>query len=141
MATAPANRTPAQLFALVFGVVYLLVGIVGLFFSGSFLHGVADDKLIAFRLNYFHDIVHILLGLVWIGASRTFAASKAINLLFGAVLLLIALLGFLNLDLMHTLFNITSAGAPDNFLHLVTGLLGVYFGTAGAAGSSVVAPT
>ncbi|MGH2694973.1 MAG: DUF4383 domain-containing protein, partial [Actinomycetota bacterium] len=71
MATVAAGRSPAQLFALVFGVVYLAVGVLGLFFADEFTKGSPDDELIIFRVNHLHNIVHIALGVVWIGASRT----------------------------------------------------------------------
>lgn len=132
MATAPATKSPAQLFALVFGVVYLLVGIVGFFFADEFTRGSADDELIVFRINHLHNIVHVGLGVVWLGASRTLAAAKAVNVLLGAVLIVVAILGLTAIDLVHILLNIVDSSDPDNFLHIVTGALALYFGTAGA---------
>lgn len=132
MATAPATKSPAQLFALVFGVVYLLVGIVGFFFADKFTRGSADDELIVFRINHLHNIVHVGLGVVWLGASRTLAAAKAVNVVLGAVLIVVAILGFTAIDLVHILLNIVDSSDPDNFLHIVTGALALYFGTAGA---------
>lgn len=140
MATATAPRSPAQMFALVIGIVYLAVGILGFFFADEFTGGTEDDKLIIFRINHLHNIVHLALGVVWLGAARTLAAAKTINLALGAVLLLVALLGFTAMEFMHTLLNIMSGGDPDNFLHLVTGALGVYFGTAGATAGGEEGP-
>jgi hypothetical protein len=130
MATATGTRSNAQTFALVFGVVYLLVGIVGFFVTGfEDFANQAGDKLIIFHVNGLHNIVHILLGIGWIGAARTHAAAKGINTLFGAVLLLVFVLGLFDLKFLA----IHNAGDPDNYLHLVTGALSLYFGTAGAA--------
>lgn len=129
---ASATRTPGQMYALVIGAVYLLVGVAGFFFASEFTEGSADDKLIVFRLNHLHNLVHLGLGVGWLAASRTAAAAKSINLLYGVVLLLVAVLGFTGIDLMHTLLNIAESTDPDNFLHLVTGGLALYFGTAGA---------
>lgn len=108
------------------------MGIIGFFFADEFRRGSADDELIVFRLNHLHNIVHVALGVVWIGASRTLAAAKAINVLLGAVLIVVAILGFTAIDLVHTLLNIVDSSDPDNFLHIVTGALALYFGTAGA---------
>ncbi len=72
------------------------------------------------------------MGIGWLAASRTVSAAKGINTLFGVVLLLVAVLGFTAVDLVHTLLNIVSSSDPDNFLHLVTGGLALYFGTAGS---------
>ncbi|MQA99035.1 MAG: DUF4383 domain-containing protein [Actinobacteria bacterium] len=120
------------MFALVIGVVYLLVGIAGFFVAGSFTGGSADDKLILFPINHLHNIIHVALGVGWIWGSRTVATAKQINTLFGIVLLAVAVLGFVVPDFMQDLINVQSAGDADNFLHLVTGALGLYFGTAGA---------
>jgi hypothetical protein len=136
---ASANRTPGQLYALVVGAVYLLVGVVGFFFVSEFTEGSSDDQFIIFRLNHLHNLVHVVLGVGWLAASRTAVAAKGINTLFGAVLLLVAILGFTGIDLMHTLFNITESTDPDNFLHLVTGGIALFFGTVGAAGPRDVA--
>ena len=55
------------------------------------------------------------------------------------MLLLVAVLGFTGIDLVHTLLNITESTDPDNFLHLVTGGIALYFGTVGAAATRDVA--
>jgi hypothetical protein len=140
MAISAARRTPAQTFALALGVVYLAVGVLGFFFAEEFTGGRADDELIVFRVNHLHNIIHVALGVVWIGASRTLAAARGVNLLLGVVLVLLAVLGFASVDFMHDLFNIVEAGDPDNWLHLVTGLLAVYFGTAGASARTSATP-
>jgi hypothetical protein len=132
MQAAANPKTPGQLFALVIGAVYLLVGLVGFFFASEFTKGSAGDEFIIFRLNHLHNIIHVALGAGWLLASRTASAAKSINLLFGVVLLIVALLGFTAIDLVHTLFNIVEGSDPDNFLHLVTGALAIYFGTVGA---------
>jgi Domain of unknown function (DUF4383) len=128
---AGATRTPGQLYALVIGAVYLLVGIVGFFFASEFTKGTVKDEFIIFRLNHLHNVIHVLLGIGWLAASRTVALSKTINTLFGAVLLLVAVVGFTGTDLVHTLLNITKSTDPDNFLHLITGGIALYFGIAG----------
>jgi len=135
---AGATRTPGQLYALVIGAVYLLVGIVGFFVASEFTKGTADDELIIFRLNHLHNLIHVVLGIGWLAASRTVALSKTVNTLFGVVLLLVAILGFTGIDLVHTLLNITESTDPDNFLHLVTGGIALYFGTTRAGDRRVV---
>jgi hypothetical protein len=117
------------MFALVVGVVYLLVGIAGFFVTGfSDFAAEHGDKLIIFHVNGLHNIVHIVLGVGWIGASGSHSSAKGINTLFGAVLLLVFVLGLFDLNFLA----IDGAGDPDNYLHLVTGALSLYFGTAGA---------
>lgn len=128
-----AVRSPAQMFALVFGAVYTLVGVLGFFVAGTVTGGSVDDKLILFPVNHLHNVVHLAIGLAWIVAARTHAWAKGVNVLIGATYLLVALLGFTGIELMHTLLNIHTSGSADNFLHLVSGAAALYFGTVGAA--------
>ena len=130
MATSASTRTPAQMWAMAFGVVYLLVGIVGFAVTG--FENFADntnDKLIIFELNPLHNIVHLLLGVVWLGAARAHNTAKSVNLAFGVVLALVTVLGFAG---ALEWLSIDGASDPDNFLHLVTAAGSLYFGTAGA---------
>jgi hypothetical protein len=115
----------------------LIVGVVGFFFADEFTKGGAADEFIIFRLNHLHNIINVDLGVVWIGASRTATATKAVNVLLDAILIVVALVGFTAIDLVHTLLNIVDSSDPENFLHLATGALAIYFGTAGAAGRSL----
>jgi hypothetical protein len=135
MARAVGSRTPAQMFALVFGIVYLVVGIVGFAVTGfdSFAGKTYNDELIIFAVNPLHNVVHILLGAVWIGAASTHANAKLVNLVFGVVLLLVAILGLVG---ALNWLAIKDAGSPDNYLHLATAALALYFGTAGAEGTA-----
>ena len=133
MAERVSTRTPAQTFALVFGAVYALVGVLGFFVAKGVTGGSVDDKLILFPVNHLHNVVHLGIGAVWLIASRTHAAAKGVNTAIGAVYLLVALLGFTGIDLMHTLLNIHGSGDADNFLHVASGALALYFGTSGAA--------
>ena len=132
MATRSDTRSNAQTFALVFGAVYLLIGILGFFVAEEFTGGSPNDKLILFPVNHMHNIVHLLIGALWLGASRRHDTAKQANTFIGVTYLLVALLGFLGLEFMQDLLNIHGSGSADNFLHLASGALALYFGTAGA---------
>ena len=128
-------RTPAQTFALVFGVVYLLVGIVGFFVTGfdGFASKSYDEKLILFPLNPLHNIVHIAIGALWIGSAAKHATAKSTNMLIGVMYAAVAVLGLVGvLDFLE----IKDAGSADNYLHLATAALAIYFGSAGAEGTT-----
>jgi hypothetical protein len=132
--TTGGARTPAQTYGLVFGAIYLLVGIIGFAFTGfsDFATG-TTDKIIIFHVNPLHNLVHIALGAVLIAGSRTHASAKTANLVIGVVLLVVALIGFIETpDKVLEWLNIHGATDADNFLHLITGAAAVYFGTAGA---------
>lgn len=133
MATAAGTRTPAQMFALVFGVVYVLVGILGFFATGfDNFSSNGDDTLIIFEVNPLHNIVHLLIGAVWVGAATTHAAAKSMNTLLGVAYLLVFLLGIFG---AAEWLSIDDGVVPDDILHLLSGALSLYFGTAGAEGT------
>lgn len=127
------NRTPAQLFALVFGIVYLAVGLVGFAVTGfdNFAGKTFDEELIIFAVNPLHNIVHLGLGAVWIGAAAKHATAKSANMLLGVVLLLVFVLGMAG---VLEFLAIKDAGAADNYLHIATAALALYFGSVGAEG-------
>lgn len=142
-ARATSTRTPAQTFALAFGAVYLLIGILGFAFTGfDNFATFSEDELFFFPVNPLHNLVHLAIGAAWVGASRAHATAKTVNLAIGVVYLLVALLGFLEVEFVAELLNIREgAGDPDNFLHLISGAAAVYFGTAGAEGTAGRATT
>ncbi|MGH8929689.1 MAG: DUF4383 domain-containing protein [Egibacteraceae bacterium] len=124
MATAGAARTQGQLFALVFGIVYVLIGLLG--FIGPLAPGGALLGL--FGINALHNIVHLAVGALLLFGSTSPAQAKTINLVVGIVYLLVAVLGLFNI-LVPGLINHNGA---DTALHFVSGALALYFGTAGA---------
>ena len=134
------TRTPAQTFALVFGAVYLLVGLVGFAATGFENFATWSDKeLIIFSLNPLHNLVHLAIGAAWVLSAARHDSAKAANLGIGVVYLLVAAVGFLEVEFVAELLTINgdavaraSATDPDNFLHLVSGAAAVFFGTAGA---------
>jgi hypothetical protein len=131
MAQDARTKSPAQLFALVFGAVYLLVGIVGFFVTGfdDIAGKTYNEELIIFALNPLHNVVHLAIGAVWIAAASSPAGAKGVNLLFGVVLGLVAVLGFAG---ALNWLAIEDAGSADNWLHTATAILAIYFGTVGA---------
>ncbi len=139
MATTPAAtaaRGPGQLFALVFGAVYLVVGIIG-FFLDPEIFGI-------FGVNALHNIVHLALGVTWLAVFNNAATTKSVNLIFGVVLIAVAILGFAGLLDQDGIVNLNieaGAGGADNWLHIATGVLALYFGTAGATTTRAPAAT
>ena len=128
--TATGNRSNAQLFALVFGVVYLAIGLIGFAITGfdNFAKDTAESLLI-FQINPLHNIAHLGVGALLLAGSRSHDAAKSVNLMVGVVYLLLAILGFAGNILIEDLLNNNMA---DTFLHLGTAALAIFFGTAGA---------
>ena len=123
----------AKTLALVFGYVFLLVGILG-FFSNPI---VGPTGLFLTDLN--HNIVHLLSGVVflWVGYA---AASKAgmVMKIFGVVYLLVALLGFMQSG--TSLLGILQSNMNDTWLHVVLGIVILLAGVR-ASKSPMVAQT
>lgn len=127
MATAVGTKTPAQTFALVFGAVYVLVGILGF---------VMDPILGIFEINLLHNIAHLAVGGLFLYGSKSAAGAKQISLIIGVVYGLLAILGFLDVLVPDLL----DANTADDFLHLATAAVALYFGTTGGTTAAPAAP-
>jgi hypothetical protein len=117
--------TPAQVFALVVGLVYLLIGLAGWAVTEGFTGRDPSVDLLGFDVNGLHNVVHLALGIGWLAAARMPGSARAVNMLFGAVLLVVGLAGLTGV--LDELLNIDGGTAPDNFLHIGTGVLSLVF--------------
>jgi hypothetical protein len=107
-----------RLVATVFGVVYLLVGVLGFTVSGNagFIDTEGGLLLGIFEVNPLHNIAHLLIGAaLLIGGLSGVAAAKTVNTVVGVAYLLLGIVGFF---LVGTAFNILALNTPDHFLHL-----------------------
>jgi hypothetical protein len=97
---AARNRTPALLYALVFGAVLLVVGILGFISDASFGSGndVDGSDFIIFEVNGWHNLVHILSGLLGLALWRRADSARLYALAFGATYLVVTVRGFITSD-------------------------------------------
>ena len=117
-----AARPWPQTLALVFGAVYLLVGIVGFFITGfDDFAGRTDETLIIFDINPLHNVVHLLIGAVGLALSRTLAGARTFGLLLAAGYGLAFLYGLFAVGQDWDFLNLNWA---DNILHLVSAIVG-----------------
>ena len=116
--------SPNRLLGTVFGVVYLLVGLLGFAYTGfsDFAGTNTDDKILGiFEVNPLHNIAHLLIGALLLFAARqSVAAAKGANTVVGAVYLLLGIVGLFILD---SEANILSLNSADNVLHLASAVL------------------
>jgi hypothetical protein len=139
--TAPARTglgawTPAQRFAAVLGAVYLAVAIAGFAltgFTGSGAHH--EHTLVIFAVNPLHNYIHLFLAAGWLAAAPRHGTARVANLAIGVVLGLVTVLGVFG---VLGVLGMSGMADPDNFLHLATASLALYFGSVGAGTSAAV---
>jgi Domain of unknown function (DUF4383) len=134
------RRSSAQVFALVIGATLVLAGILGFFYNASFGTGDGTERdavLGILDVNGWHNVVHIASGVVGLALAGSYGGARAFALGFGAIYLVVALLGFLAGD-GDEIFNLIPVNTEDNVLHLLIGLAGV---SAGLATPSTPAPS
>ena len=119
------TRTPAQLAALIFGVVFLLVGVLGFvpgLTSGVDSMGVAGPMsgsmlLGVFHVSVLHNIVHLLFGVAGIAMSRAPGAARSYLIGSGVIYLVLVIYGFL--VPADSAANFVPVNTADNWLHVV----------------------
>ena len=116
-----ANRSLNQTLSLAFGAVYAAVGLLGFAVSSDVdFAGQDGASLLGFDVNGLHNIVHLLIGVALLAASRAHASARAANLAIGSVYVLLAVLGpFIN----DTAADIIGLNGADHVLHLLSGVL------------------
>lgn len=119
MATTTPSRSVNQTLALAFGGVYALVGLAGFLVSDTFAAR-DDDALLGFEVNNLHNLVHLLIGVALITASRRLDAARTANLAIGVTYLALGVVGWFVDD---TSANVIALNSPDHLLHLASGAL------------------
>ena len=118
--------TRNQQFALLSAAVYLSAGVIGFFVTGfDDFASDTSEKLIILGLNPLHNVVHLVLGAVWLAAAFSPTNARIVNVALGVGLLAAFLLGVAG---GATFLNIDNAAEPDNYLHLVYGALSLFIG-------------
>ena len=132
-----ASRTPAQLYALVFGATLAVAGIIGFFYSSSFgSPGEVDGVLGILDVNGWHNVVHTATGVVGL-LSLGYSSARLYALGLGAVYVVVAIWGFAVGD-GGEILGFIPVNTEDNVLHTLIGLAGL---GAYAATPAVTKPT
>jgi zinc transporter ZupT len=126
-----------KMLAKVFGVVFLLVGVLG-FISNPIVGATGY-----FHADLMHNLVHMLLGIILLVASSTEARAATWLKIVGVVYLLVAILGFAMMPGMnmgsYQLLGLVGINGADNWLHVVLGIVVLLCGFGGGK-SAVAAP-
>jgi hypothetical protein len=132
------ERSPSQVYALLFGVTLVVAGIIGFFYSSSFGDpGKVDGVLGILDVNGWHNLVHIVSGLLGLAVFASYTNSRLYALVLGAVYIAISIAGFIAGDGTN-LLSIIPLNTEDNFLHLLIGIAGL---GAGLATPAIQPPT
>lgn len=119
--------------ALIFGLVFLAVGILG--FVPSMVQpptmhpevGMNHGLLLGyFPVNTAHNIVHILFGLWGLAASRSFGGARGYFQAVGIIYVLLAILGLIGAT--ETTFGLIPIYGYDVWLHAALGIIGLILG-------------
>ena len=119
-----AMTWPQQL-ALVFGAVYLLVGIIGFFWTGfnDFAGNTDHEKILGiFMVNPLHNIAHILVGAVGLALARTLSGARTYGWLLAVLYAVLFVYGLIAVNKSWDFLDINAA---DNVLHILTAVVGL----------------
>ena len=121
----------AKTLAMIFGIVFVLVAVLGFATSGPLLGYFETDAV--------HDAVHLLIGLVLVGVAAKNGNSAGALKTVGIIYLLLAIVGFVQFGTSGSglLLGIAGANAADNYLHLVLAIVLWVAGKATSGSSSM----
>jgi hypothetical protein len=134
----PRMSTTLQKLAGLFGVVFILIAVLGFIAPGGLVMTMDPTTgmvLGVFPVNLLHNIVHLAFGVWGLVASRAWAGSKTFFTAAGIIYAVLTCVGFLS----PTGFGLVPLGGADIWLHavLAIAMLGIGF-TAKAAPAATV---
>jgi len=120
-------------FALLFGIVFLVIGVGGFFLSThatphpdlDVRHGYGLE-LGLFPVNTLHNIVHILFGLWGLAASRSFGGARTYAKGVAIIYALFVVMGFI--PTLNVTFGLVPLYGNDIWLHALLAAVAGYFG-------------
>lgn len=108
----------AKKLVLVFGIVFVLVGVLGMVGTGIV------GPMGAFETNTLHDLVHLIVGIVLLVVAFMAPSQSAMWLkIFGVVYLLVAVLGYLTVPAGGEILGLVHTNSADHILHIVLGIV------------------
>lgn len=114
--------TTVQRVAQIFGVVFILIALLGFFTGGMSMESdpaMAPAVLGMFPVNLLHNIVHLLFGIWGLAASRSFSGARQYAQIGGVIYLVLAVVGFVS----PNGFGMVPLGGNDIWLHILLGVI------------------
>ena len=123
-------------FAMVFGVVFLLVGAAGFIPGVTQPHTHPDvtmtaglgEELGLFPVNLIHNLVHIAFGIWGLVAARNLASARAYAKGVAIIYAVLAILGLIPAARLWTTFGLVPLYGNDVWLHVLLAAVAAYFG-------------
>ena len=121
-------------FALIFGIVYGLSGVLGFFLGDErttpdlVVEGSYRNLLFLFPVNVLHNLYHIAVGALGILAYRSYDAARTYSRVFAVVFALLTVMGFVRAADLYTTFGLIPLFSHNILLHALTALATGYFG-------------
>jgi uncharacterized membrane protein len=129
------TASPARLYCTLVGAVLVIAGILGFFWEASFATGdsiKSDDVIGILAVNGWHNLVHLLIGLLLLACAGSAARTAALG--GGLLYVVLAIWGFLEVENgFGVLLDLVPINNEDNWLHLILGLTGLAAGAASPA--------
>ena len=128
--------TSTRRFALIFGIVFLAVGIAGFVPGITQPHSHPDVMVTAglgtvlglFAVNVLHNAAHILFGVWGLVASSSEGAARAYGKAVAIAYALLAVMGLVTEMNLHTAFGFVPLYGHDVWLHAALAAVAAYFG-------------
>jgi hypothetical protein len=128
--------TGTRRFALVFGIVFLAVGIAGFVPGITQPHSHPDVMVTAwlgtlfglFAVNVLHNAAHILFGAWGLMAATSEGAARFYGKAVAIAYALLAVMGLINEMNLHTAFGFVPLYGHDVWLHVLLAAVAAYFG-------------
>ena len=109
--------TTNRIVALIAGIVFTLVGILGLIFDTT------SGSLLGFQVDFVHNLVHLVIGILGLAAAYT-GWPRTYNQVFGVIYIVLGILGLIPaLYFSNKFLGIIAINGADNGLHLVAGIV------------------
>lgn len=129
-----ARRTSAQVAALVFGIIFLVIGVLGFIpgitanYSALYFSGYDSEAVLlgVFQVSVLHNVVHLLLGFLGLWMARTHSSAKTYLIGAGVLYLLLFLYGLI--IPLNGAWNFVPFNWADNWLHLGLGAVMIILG-------------
>ena len=126
------DRSTAQWFCLIVGATLVLVGLLGFIADATFDTACGDaqsaldgDKFILFEVNGWHNVVHILTGLLLLVGAARHDLAKTIAIVFGLAYAVVTIIGLID---GKDVLGLIPVNPADNILHIALSALALFVG-------------